>query len=72
MLFVTSFVTFIQQNITRCLIIFILESNIATDSEPEVVKKRPTRGSKVVEATPPISKRVAKLKNPQAEESSGR
>ena len=72
MLFVSSPVTVIQQNVTSCLILFVSESNIATDSEPEVVKKRPTRGSKVVEATPPISKRVAKLKNQQAEESSGR
>ena len=71
MLFVTS-VTTSQQNVTIFLIIFVLESNLATDSEPEVAKKRPTRGSKVVEATPPVSKRVAKLKIQQAEESSGR
>ena len=49
----------------------ISESNI-TDSEPEVAKKRSTRGAKTIEETPPVSKRVAKLKNDKAEESSGR
>ena len=43
-----------------------------TDSEPEVAKKRSTRGTKTIEATPPVSKRVAELKTDKAEESSGR
>ena len=72
MLIVNISVTVFQHYVTSCLIILVLESNLATDSEPEVAKKRPTRSAKIVEATPPISKRVAKLKNQQAEESSGR